>query len=348
MLKFGNPQYLYALLAVIIFAGLFVLNIFSRKSNLKKFGQLNIISKLMPDTAMWRSNTKFILLMIAYVSLIIGLSNPLIGSKIDNVKRKGVELVIALDVSNSMMAEDVYPNRLEAAKMAIEKLVDKLSNDKIGLIVFAGEAYTQLPMTADYVSAKMFLESISTKSVSTQGTDIAKAIELSMRSFSNENTNEKNKVLVIISDGENHEEGVNEIAQEAAKKGITIHTIGMGQPQGAPIPQYNKFGKEDFKTDKNGAIIISKTNDALLQQISSEGNGIYVRATNSITILNEIFDKIDKMNKKEFESQVFSDFESQYQYFLGLSLFLLILEIIIIERKNKFFRKINLFKNQLV
>lgn len=347
MFKFGHPEYLYGLLAIFLFAGLYILNLFSRKKNLKKFGQSNLIQFLMPDVANWRNNLKFVLLMLAFASLIIGLSDPEIGSKIDNVKRKGIELIIALDVSNSMMAEDVYPNRLEASKMAIEKLVDKLSNDKIGLIVFAKDAFVQLPLTADYVSAKMFLQDISTQSVPIQGTDIGKAIETGMVSFSS-SENEKNKVLVIISDGEDHEEGVNEMAAEAAKKGIIIHTIGMGQPQGAPIPVYGKFGKKDFKTDKNGTIIITKTNDALLQQIASAGGGIYVRATNSLTVLNEIFDKINKMNQKEIESQIYSDYEHQYQYFIAFTILLLLIEFMLIEKKNKFFRNINLFNKTLL
>lgn len=342
MFKFGHPEVLYGLLAVALFAGLFVLNIFLRKKALNKFGQSSLIQFLMPDVAGWRRNLKFILLMIAYVSIVFGLSDPMVGSKLDNVKRKGVELVIALDVSNSMLAEDVYPSRLEASKMAIEKLVDKLSNDKIGLIVFAGDAFTQLPLTADYVSAKMFLEGISTQSVPVQGTDIGKAIETGIRSFSSVE-GEKNKVLVIISDGENHEEGLNEMAAEAAKKGIIIHTIGMGQPQGAPIPVTGKFGKQDFKTDKQGAIIITKTNDALLGQIASAGGGVYVRATNSLTVLNEIFDKIDKMNKKEIESQIFSDYEHQYQYFIAFAILLLLADFMLIERKSKRLKNINLF-----
>lgn len=346
MFKFGHPEYLYGLLAILLFAGLFVLNLFIRKKNLNKFGQSNLIQLLMPDVAKWRNSVKFILLMFAYSSLIIGLSDPEIGSKLDDVKRKGVELVIALDVSNSMLAEDVYPSRLEAAKMAIEKLVDKLSNDKIGLVVFAGDAFTQLPITADYVSAKMFLESISPQIVQIQGTDIGKAIEVGMRSFSSEG--DKNKVLVIISDGENHEEGVNEIATEAAKKGIIIHTIGMGQPQGAPIPVYGKFGKKDFKTDNNGTVIITKTNDALLQQIASAGGGIYVRATNSLTVLNEIFDRINKMNQKEIDSQIYSDYEHQYQYFIVFTILLLLIEFMLIEKKNKLFKNFNLFNKQLL
>jgi len=344
MFRFGHPEYLYALLAVILFVGFYLLNALSRKKALRTFGELPIISSLMPDVARWRRNTKFILITLAYIFLIIGISDPEIGSRLDQVKRKGVELVIALDVSNSMMAEDVYPNRLTAAKMAIEKLVDKLSNDKIGLIVFAGDAYTQLPLTADYVSAKMFLESISTASVPVQGTAIGKAIETGIRSFSTEN--EQNKVLVIISDGENHEDNAEEMAAEAAKKGIVIHTIGMGQPQGAPIPIIGKFGKKDFKTDRNGTIVITKTNDALMQQIASAGNGIYVRATNSLTVLNEIFDRINKMNQKEIESQIFSDYDHQYQYFIAMSILLLLVEFSIIERKNKLLKNIH-FINRL-
>lgn len=340
MFRFGHLEYLWALTAVILFVGFFLLNALIRKKALKLFGESSIIASLMPEVSPWRRNTKFILITLAYIFLIIGIADPEIGSRLDQVKRKGVELVIALDVSNSMMAEDVYPNRLTAAKMAIEKLVDKLSNDKIGLIVFAGDAFTQLPLTADYVSAKMFLESISPASVPVQGTAIGKAIETAVRSFSSEN--EQNRVLVIISDGENHEDNANEMAAEAAKKGIIIHTIGMGQPKGAPIPVYGKFGKKDFKTDKNGTIVITKTNDALMQQIASAGNGVYVRATNSLTVLNEVFDRINKMNQKEIESQIFSDYDHQYQYFIAMSIFLLLIEFSLMERKNKRFKNIHL------
>lgn len=336
MFKFGHPDYLYALFAVIPFTAFFLLSSYMRKRNLRKFGEANLVMALIPDYSQWRVNTKFILITLSYIFLIIGLSDPKIGSKLDQIKRKGVEIVIALDVSNSMLAEDVYPNRLEASKLAIEKLVDKLSNDKICLIVFAGEAYTQLPLTADYVSAKMFLGSISPASVPVQGTSIASAIETGIRSFSSEN--DKNRVMIIISDGEDHEENAAEIAAEAGKKGIIIHAIGMGLPQGAPIPVYGKFGKKDFKTDKNGNIIVTRTNDAALQKIASAGNGVYVRATNSLTVLSEILERINKMNKKEIEAQVFSDFDHQYQYFIGFALFLLLLEFVIIEKNNKHFK----------
>ncbi len=346
MFRFGHPEYLYALSAVILFVAFFLFNGLLRKKALKIFGDSTLVSTLMPDIAPWRRNTKFILITLAYIFLVIGISDPEIGSRLDQVKRKGVELVIALDVSNSMMAEDVYPNRLEAAKMAVEKLVDKLNNDKIGLIVFAGDAFTQLPLTADYVSAKMFLESISPASVPVQGTAIGKAIETGMKSFSSEN--EKNRVLVIISDGENHEDNAEEMAAEASKKGIIIHTIGMGLPQGAPIPVYGKFGKKDFKTDKNGTIIITKTNDALMQQIASAGEGVYVRATNSMMVLNEIFDRINKMNQKEIDSQIFSDYDHQYQYFIAMSVLLLLAEFSLIERRNKRIKGLNLINRTML
>ena len=346
MFRFGHPEYLYALLAVFLFIGFFLLNAYLRKKALKLFGESALVATLMPDVKPWRRNTKFILITLAYIFLVIGISDPEIGSRLDQVKRKGIELVIALDVSNSMMAEDVYPNRLEAAKMAVEKLVDKLSDDKIGLIVFAGDAFTQLPLTADYVSAKMFLESISPASISVQGTAIGKAIETGMRSFSSEN--DKNRVMIIISDGENHEDNAEEMAAVAAKKGIIIHTIGMGLPQGAPIPVYSKFGKKDFKTDKNGTIVITKTNDALMQQIASAGEGVYIRATNSMMVLNEIFERINKMNQKEIESQIFSDYDHQYQYFIAMSILLLFAEFSLIERRNKKIKGLNLINRTML
>jgi Ca-activated chloride channel family protein len=336
MLKFGHPEILWALLSIILFTGLFLLERFLKKRAMKAFGDNMLVKGLVISGSGWRPWVKFMFLMLSLSSLIFALSDPQIGSKLDQVKRKGIELVIALDVSNSMLAEDVYPNRLEAAKMTIEKLVDKLNNDKLGLIVFTGEAYTQLPITSDYVSAKMFLSSINPGIVPVQGTNIAAAIETGIRSFSPQD--DAGKVLIIISDGEDHENQSAQMADIAAKKGIVIHTIGMGQPKGAPIPVIDKFGRKDFKTDKDGHVIITKTNDALLQGIAHAGNGIYIRANTSGAILNKIIAQIDKMNKKEIEGNIYSEYDHQYQYFVALAILFLLAEILLTEGSSGKFR----------
>ena len=298
---------------------------------------------------------KFILLLFALGFIILGLANPQIGSKMEEVKREGVDLMIALDVSNSMLAEDIKPNRLERAKQAISKLIDKLHNDRIGLIVFGGEAYVQLPITTDYSAAKLFLSIISTDIVPTQGTAIGEAIKLSIRAFSSDYDNpkysgqnpqqstQKNKAIIIITDGENHEDNAIEEAKNAADKGIIVHTIGMGLVKGAPIPAYYRGRQIGFRKDRDGNTIITKLNEAMLQQIASSGNGVYIRANNIQTGLNALFTELNKMEKVKFGSKMFTDYEDRFQYPIAIALFLLILELIIAERKSKWLSKMNLF-----
>ncbi len=349
MFRIGYPVIGWTLLLIPILILGYIIMIRINHKQLSVFSDKPQLKSLMPAYVPSRKHAKFIIFIIALALLIFAASDPQIGSKLEKVKHKGAEVIVALDVSNSMLAEDVYPNRLEASKMALEKLVDRLSNNNIGVIVFAGDAFVQLPVTNDYISAKMFMSSINTGLVPVQGTNISKAIELAMRSFSSQDK-ETNKVLIIISDGEDHEEGAVEMASEASKKGIIIHTIGMGKPEGAPIPILNKFGKKDFKTDKEGNVIISKTNDALLQQISSSANGIYVRAQNASTILDEIAGRIEKISTKESETQQYSEYDHQYQYPLILSILLFIIDFFFIERKFSFF-KLNLrsmFSNKTV
>ncbi len=335
MFKFGYHIMLW-IMAVIV-PLLIVLYLWTQHRNktiLEKFANNNLVGRLLSNYVAQRKHLKFFFFIVALILLLFAAADPKIGSKLQKVKYKGAEVVIALDVSNSMLAEDIYPNRLEAAKMAIERLIDKLTQNRIGIIVFAGEAFVQLPITSDYVSAKMFLNTIQPSIVSIQGTNIASAIELGIRSFSTQDKG-TNKVLIIISDGEDHEQGAIDMATEAASKGIIIHTIGMGKPEGAPIPVLNKFGKKDYKVDKQGNVIITKTNDALLQQIATAGNGAYVRAQNISTILNEITYRIEKLNTKESESEIYADYDHQYQYPLLLSLMFFVLEFFFIERKTR-------------
>jgi len=340
MFRFANIELLWGLLIIPLLVLIFAWSRIARRRALKRFGRQETISVLMPFASKSRPVFKFILLMLALAFFIVGAARPQFGSKLKKVKREGVELMIALDVSNSMMAEDIQPNRLERAKRAISRLVDRLSDDKIGLIVFAGDAYMQLPITSDYNSAKLFLSSVNPQIVPTQGTAIGTAIQMGIRSFTPEG--QSNKAIIVITDGENHEDDPVSAAQEAAENGIVVHTIGMGLPSGAPIPVL-KGGQKDYLKDKNGEVVITKLNEPMLEKIASAGNGIYVRANNAQVGLNALFDEINKLEKEEMESLVYSEYDDQFQYFFAIGLFLLLLEFVILERKNKYFRKVNLF-----
>lgn len=342
MFRFGNPKFLYALIILPALIVLFIYFRNKRKKAIREFGNPEILAPLMPGASNSRPVWKFIILMISLLFLIVGIARPQFGSKLQKVKKKGVEIIIALDVSNSMLAEDIQPSRLERAKRAITRLTDRLKNDKIGLIVFAGKAYTQIPITTDYSSAKMFLSSINTSMVPTQGTAIGAAIELGMHSFS-PNT-ESSKAIIIITDGENHEDDAIGMAKEAAENKITVYTIGMGLPQGGPIPIYNANGQKDFKRDQNGQVVVTKLDENMLQQIAAAGDGEYVRANNTEVGINNIFDKINGMEKTELESRVYSDYNDQFFYFILVAFALLLIEYIIMERKNKLLQNVRLFK----
>jgi Ca-activated chloride channel family protein len=302
---------------------------------------MKLVNRLIPDKSKSRAIVKFLILMLAYTFIIFALANPQIGSKLEKIERKGIDLVIAIDVSNSMLAQDIKPSRLLRARQSISKLIDKLKNDRIGIVVFAGNAYTQLPITTDYSAAKLFLSTINTDIVPTQGTAIAEAIELSTESFDD---NKHEKAIIIITDGEDHEGDAIQAASATAKKGIRIYTIGMGLPEGGPIPVFNKSGVQTgFKKDLKNNTVITKLNETMLQQIASKGNGKYVRANNAQTGLSIIFDEINKLEKTEFESRVFSDYEDRFQYLLVPALLLLLIEFLIFERRGRRFRNVNLF-----
>ena len=343
MFRIANPEYLYALLVIPALIAFFWYSRIQRKKALALFGQKEILSVLMPNVSSGRPVLKFIILMFALTSIIIGLARPQFGSKLRTEKRKGIELIIALDVSNSMMAEDIQPNRLERAKRAISQLVDKLSNDKIGLIVFAGEAYTQLPITADYVSAKLFLNSISPSIVPTQGTAIGAAIELGVKSFTPQFVG--SKAMIIITDGENHEDDPVSAAKAAAEQGIVIYTIGMGLPQGGPIPDFSN-GTKTYRKDRQGNTIVTKLDEGMLQKIAEAGKGAYVRANNAQVGLDNLFDEVNKMEKTELETQTYADYDDKFQYFIGLGFFLIILDFLILDRRNKYLKNFKLFADK--
>ncbi len=344
LFRFANPEYLYLLFLLPVLVILWVINEFRKRRALQRFGNKELVLKLIPEISNVRPTFKFILQLIAVLAGILMLARPQFGSKIEETKKQGVEIIIALDVSNSMLAEDIQPSRLDRAKQAISRLVDNLDNDNIGLIVFAGDAYTQIPITSDYVSAKMFLSSISPNVVSKQGTDIGAAIDLGMRSFSPGEG--KSKAMIIITDGENHEDDPVAGAGEAAKAGIVIHCIGIGSPEGVPIPVLVN-GKKDFLKDAQGNTVITKLDEDILKKIAASTGGTYVRASNSNIGLEEVFSEIKKMKKQELESTMYTEYNDQFQIFAAIILFMLIADFLVMDRKNRKLLNIKLFKFKL-
>jgi len=338
MFRFENIDILYLLFVIpLLFAGYFFYRSNFRK-RLKMFGTEAVVYQLMPLYSSARPLLKFTVLMLVLALMIFALARPQFGSKLKEVKREGIEMIIALDVSNSMLATDIKPNRLERAKQAINTLISKMKNDRIGLIIFAGDAYTQLPITTDYTSAKMFLANTGPDVVSKQGTAIGKAIKLGVRSFTQDE--EASKVIVIISDGENHEGDALESARMAAEKGISIYTIGMGSPNGSLIPLRNGRG---FVTDRQGNPVTSRMNPEMLNKIAVEGGGKYYTASSTNVGLNRLYSELQKLDKAEIDKQVYSEYDDQYAYFISIALILIIFELLLHNRKNKRLSNLKLF-----
>ena len=334
MLRYENIEFLYLLYGLIGFVLLFLYYSNWKKKAFESFGKMSTLKNLIPTCSKTRENIKFTILLLCITALIIGIANPQIGTKMEEVKREGVDLMIALDLSNSMLAEDIKPNRLERARQAISRLIDKLEGDRIGLIVFAGDAYVQLPITTDYSAAKLFLSTVNTNIVPSQGTAIGKAISLSMSSFDMENG--QNKAIIIITDGENHEDDALQQAKDANELGVFVHTLGMGLSKGGPIPIYNQYGNNiGFRKDKEGNTVISKLNEQMLQDIAAAGKGAYVRANNTQAGLSTLFAEINKMEKKEIGTMVFTDYKDRFQLFLSIALLLLFFDLVLLNRKNK-------------
>ncbi|NOX86341.1 MAG: VWA domain-containing protein [Chlorobi bacterium] len=341
MIRFAHIELLYALLAVPLFILIFWLYKNWKHRAKKRLGDESVIRTLMPNASTGKPGMKFFLTILAYIFLVIGIADPQIGSKLEKVKREGIDIFLVLDVSNSMLAEDIKPNRLERAKMAISNLIDKLEGDRIGIIIFAGRAYKQLPLTTDYSAARLFLSVVDTKIVPTQGTAIGAAIKMATESFDN---SQHNKAIVVITDGENHEDNAVDAAKAAAEKGIKVFTIGMGLPDGAPIPMYNNYGTQiGFKKDRQGKTVITKLDESMLRQIAAAGNGSYVRANNTTTGLKKIFNDISKIQKKEIETKQFTNYRHRFQVYLFIAVLLLILEILISNRRSAWVRKLDIF-----
>ncbi len=341
MLRFAYPLFLWGLCLIPIYGLLFWSRMNWKKKAIKRFGDPRLVHQLMPDKSNNRVRTKFFLMAGAFMFLVIGLSNPQIGSRYEEVKREGIDLVIALDVSNSMMAEDIRPSRLERAKQAIAKLLDKLNDDQIGIVIFAGDAYLQLPFTSDFAAARMFLSGVSSESIQTQGTAIGSAIDLSVQALPKSST--RSRAIVVISDGENHEDDAIEAAKAAKGKGIVVHTLGIGSEQGAPIPFTEESGGKGYRRDDSGNPVISAMNPTMLAEIASAGGGKFVPASNSDIGLETLVDQISSMQKTEMGTRAFTDYEDRFQYFLGLALLLFLVELLISERRSARSKRMNLF-----
>ena len=327
MLVFASYRFLWLLLLVPLIPALYAVALAFRKRRIRRFGDPKIVALLMPHYSRAKGWVRIILFTLAFFFFVIGLSRPQIGAKLSERQTKGAEIMICLDVSNSMLAQDYTPCRLERAKLAISSLVDKLHDDRIGLIIFAGSSFVQLPVTTDYVSAKMFLSSIDAGSVPVQGTAIGDAIHTAMKSFSAQS--EKSRVIILISDGENHEDDAVAAAKEAAQAGIRIYTVGVGSAAGQPIPVDGELLR-----DKDGNIVVTRLDEKTLRQIADAGGGAYIQAGNEEFGLNPIINDIRAMEGELFSSVVFEEYDEQYMYFFAIALILLVIEMLVGERKN--------------
>ena len=331
MIHFAQAQYLLLILLIPLFFVFYALFRRGRNRKIAKFGNPELMARLMPERSRFKGWVRVSFFAVAWFFFAVGLARPQIGAKLKENNRKGAEIMIALDVSNSMLAQDYYPNRLERAKLAISRLVDKLQGDRIGLIVFAGQSFVQLPITTDYVSAKIFLNSIGTESVPVQGTALGEAINTAIKSFSSEaQMQQDNKAIILITDGENHEDDAVAAARMAAEVGIKVFCIGVGSPEGKPIP-YGPNG--DLMKDKEGNIVVTKLNEKILEEIAVAGEGGYVRAGNAEFGLNPIIDDLKQLQQQQFKSVVFEDFEEQYMYFFAIALVFLLLEFFVGNRR---------------
>ena len=337
-MRFATPEYLYLLVLVPLLLLVYLYSNYRRRKRLKEYGDADLLKELMPDVSAYRPNVKFWLSTIALALLVVVLARPQFGSKMESVTRQGIEVVIALDISNSMLAEDIAPNRLEKSKKIISKLIDKFENDKIGLIVFAGDAFVQLPITNDFVSAKMFMETISPALITRQGTDIGAAINLAMKCFTPEK--EVGKAVIVITDGENHEGGAEEAARAAVEKGMSVYILGVGSPDGAPIPTE---GSNDYRRDKNGNVIVTKLNEEMSQNIAKAGNGAYIRVDNTNNAQKLLEKELDKLAKADVTTEVYTDYDEQFHFVALLVLLFLVMDILILPGKSRLTKNFNLF-----
>ena len=325
MFRFEEPAYLYLLLLLPLLVAFYLYSNYRRRKAIRRFGDPVLMASLMPDVSKHRPDVKFSILLLAIGLFSVLLARPQFGSKLETVKRQGIEVIIALDISNSMLAEDVQPSRLQKAKRIVAQLVDRMENDKVGMIVFAGDAFTQLPITSDYISAKMFLETIDPSLITKQGTAIG------------------GRTVILITDGENHEGGVEEAIKRATDKGIQVNVLGVGSPDGSPIPA---AGGNDYRRDREGNVVVTRLNEQMCQEIARAGKGIYARVDNTNNAQRAIAKEVDKLAKADVETQVYTEYNEQFQAVAWIILILLLGEMLILEIKNPLFRNVRLFSKR--
>jgi len=342
MFRFASIHMLWLLTLIPVLVAAYILHTRRKQRQLKELGDPTLIHALMPDSSPARGRMKFGILMAALTLLIIAAARPQFGQKTETVKREGIEVMIALDISNSMLAEDVAPNRLDRAKQMLSKMIDKMVDDKVGLIIFAGEAYVQLPITCDYVSAKMFLQNISPDLIKAQGTALGAAIRTAQRSFGSEQS-EASRAIILITDGENHEDDAVSAAKEAKEAGIQTYVVGIGKPDGSPIPIPNTG---TYRKDRDGQVVVTKLNEQMCKEIAQAGSGMYVRCDNTNTAMRALQKELDHLATSEIETQVYTDYQEQYQSFALLALLLLLIEFFVFDRNNHTWNKWDIFKEK--
>ena len=341
MFELEEKIYFYLLLAIPMLIVAFLMLSVWRKKTQKQFAEHRLLQRLTPEKSTFKQVFKLLLWLLAIACFSVGLVNPKFGTKLETVKREGVDIVFAIDVSKSMLAEDIAPNRIEKSKQLVTQIINNLASDRIGIIAYAGQAYPQLPITTDYASAKMFLQNMSTDMLSSQGTAISDAIEMATTYFNDEE--QTNRILVIISDGEDHSENAVSAANLAAEKGIRILTIGVGKTSGGPIPLKRNGIIESYKKDKNGETVITKLNETVLAEIATQAKGFYLNGANTQQVVDQVKEELLAMDKKEFETKQYTDFDHQFQWFLGFGLLFLCIDVLVSEKKTKWIKKLNLF-----
>jgi Ca-activated chloride channel family protein len=345
MIQFDEKFYFYLMALIPVLLLIYVVHQIWKRRTQKRFADPALLRKLAPDRSLFKPQLKLILFLMALAFLTLGLVNPKMGTKLETVKREGVDIVFAVDVSKSMLAEDIAPNRLEKGKRIVSEIINELASDRVGIIAYAGQAYPQLPITTDYGAAKMFLQSLNTDMLTSQGTAINEAIKLASTYYDDEE--QTNRVLLIISDGEDHSEGaVLDAVDLATEQGIKIYTIGIGQLKGAPIPIKRNGVLETLKKNSEGEVVITRLNEEVLTEIASDGNGAYINGENTAEVVELIKETLDQMDKKEFEAKQFAEFKDQFQWFLGIALLLLFLDIFVLERKTAWLRRLDLFNEK--
>lgn len=345
MIQFDEPIFFYLLLVIPVLLVLYLAHHIWKKRTQRRFAEARLLRRLAPDRSLFKPQLKLLLFLLGLAFLILGLVNPKMGTKLETVKRKGVDIVFAVDVSKSMLAEDIAPNRLEKAKRLVSEIINELASDRVGIIAYAAQAFPQLPITTDYGAAKMFLQSMNTDMLSSQGTATHEAIELAATYFDDEE--QTNRILFLVSDGEDHaEDQVLDAIEQATDQGIRIYTIGVGSAKGGPIPIKRNGVLESLKKDAQGEVVITRLNEPILTEIASEGNGEYIPGANTAAAVEQISGLLQQMDKMEFEAKQFAEFKDQFQWFLGAGLLLLFLDIFVLERKTGWLRKLDLFNEK--